>query len=176
MRFKTVALIITASILLSSCYPIASDYTRNQERRKHVSGFDFRPYLDEGFVVSPYELKDDSPVLGEIKIQNEPQIIAFQEDGDYKELRERGYFERKGYIGATTSGVQIPFRYLVEPIDERKCLDDLVTIAKQMGGNGLASFKSEYIRTDYRGHFYYYTLEVSGLVFKRTEPKRPDQP
>jgi hypothetical protein len=45
-----------------------------------------------------------------------------------------------------------------------------------MGGDGLASFQSKYILTEYGNQFYYHTLEVSGLVYKRTEAKRPDQP
>lgn len=174
MRFKTVALTITASILLSSCYPTLPAV--KLEGRKHVSGFDFRPYLNEGFDVSPYDLEGDGEILGDIRIQIHPEIIVCRWDSTYRRYLQKGYIEKRGNYGTSSGGVQIPYRYMIEPIDVRKSLDDLVTIGKQMGGNGLASFRSEYIRTDYGDLFYYYALEVSGLVFKRTEPKRPDQP
>ena len=175
MRFKTIALIITASILLSSCYPTLPVNGNVQSGRSYVSGFDFRPYLNEGFEVSPYDLKGDAEILGEIRVQTDPEIIVCRWDTTYRRYLQKGYIEKIGRV-QSNSDIQFSILYMVEPIIEGKSLEKLVTIAKQMGGDGLASFQSKYILTEYGNQFYYHTLEVSGLVYKRTEAKRPDQP
>ena len=175
MKTRTIALIISASILISSCYPTMSANIKVQSGRSYVSGFDFRPYLSEGFEVSPYDLQDDAEILGEIRVQTDPEIIVCRWDTTYRRCLQKGYIEKIARI-QSNSNIQTSVVYMVEPIVEGKSLEKLITIAKQMGGNGLASFKSRYIPTEYGNYFYYHTLEVSGMVFKRTEPKRPDQP
>jgi hypothetical protein len=174
MKTRAIFLIMSASMLLASCYPTLPTNRNVQSGRSHVSGFDFRPYLNEGFEVSPYDLKGDAEILGEIRVQTDPEIIVCRWDTTYRRYLQKGYIEKIGVV--QYSNVQTSVLYMVEPIVEGKSLEKLVTIAKQMGGDGLASFQSKYILTEYGNQFYYHTLEVSGLVYKRTEAKRPDQP
>lgn len=173
MKTRAIFLIISSSILLASCYPTLPTNGNVQSGRSYVSGFDFRPYLNEGFEVSPYDLKGDAEILGEIRVQTDPEIIVCRWDTTYRRYLQKGYIEKTGRV-QSNSDIQFSILYMVEPIIEGKSLEKLVTIAKQMGGDGLASFQSKYILTEYGNQFYYHTLEVSGLVFKRTEAKRPD--
>lgn len=99
-----------------------------QQEHDIVTGFDFRKYMEEGFVVTPYDITTNSQILGQINIRHEPNILPIMCDSIYLE-QSAGYVKK---IGLTKGG--LPTCYLVQPINTSAPLEKFVMLAKQMGG------------------------------------------
>lgn len=119
---------------------------------------DYRPYADGGFFISPEPYPGDYISLGELRLDVHPAKVPAT---GAKVRNSGGKFEDAVY--SQQSGVSGLVTY---PIDESKLLDEFVTKAKALGGDGVSSFKCVVIYDSvYQTMIDHYTL--SGLIIDR---------
>ncbi len=130
-----------------------------------VTGFDFRDFVSDGqFAISPYDLPDDDQkILGVIKVRVEPEVRAVDcyqySSVQIKQMSDAGYGFRRGEFGC----------YLIDNINNKETLEEFVEVAKGMGGDGIASFESEFVLSSFKGYFDYYVIELSGVVYNSNQ-------
>ena len=123
MKKYIILLAVVACGVLSSCG------TLTEAPRSTFKAFlDFRPYISEGFYISSTPYTGDAVVLGELLIDVTPE---------FKEVR---YGKEDQYDAIVSDFVGV---YGYERIQAAELLQEAVQTAKELGANGLGSFKIE---------------------------------
>lgn len=84
---------------------------------------DFRPYLEAGFNIYNGECPSEHKQLGEIQVEITPGVVKERktQNGKYNDA-----IYSKGFVGQ------------FEHMSDKDLLDPIVSIANEMGGNGIA--------------------------------------
>lgn len=123
MKKYIIVLAVAACGLLSSC----GVYTE-APRSTFKAFLDFRPYISEGFYISSTPYTGEAVSLGELIIDVTPE---------FKEVR----YGKEDQYDAVVVDFNGTFGY--ERIDAAELLQEAVQTAKELGANGLGSFRIE---------------------------------
>lgn len=117
---------------------------------------DYRPYANEGFFISPDPYPGEFTSLGELLLNIYPARVPA---GTVK-FESKSKYEDAVYTQHTEGGL------VSYPIDSSELMDEFVTKAKALGGDGVSGFKCKVIYSGiYQNELDHY--ELSGLVIDR---------
>lgn len=144
MKKYIILLAVAACGILSSC----GVYTE-APRSTFKAFLDFRPYLSEGFYISSTPYTGEAVSLGELIIDVTPE---------FKEVR----YGKEDQYDAIVMDFGGTFGY--ERINAAELLQEAVQTAKELGANGLGSFK---IEKTYAGNKPVYSVRATCLKIEK---------
>jgi hypothetical protein len=144
-------------IVLISLFSFGACVTTNIESEGGFTSFgiDFRPYTNEGFLITTEKPNGDYKAMGLIRVDQSPKIIKTTES-------QYSLDKRDGFKLVVTSVGTNPEYYLVEEIEIQKSIDELYRISKEWGANAL--FNLEIIRSEHPDLSSADIITVSGLA------------
>lgn len=113
-------------------------------------GVDFREYLKEGFIVTPYRYEAPHDILGTYRITVFPEV---KKTTDFSNINPEKYELLEWQDG----------RYLISHLDRNEALKEAVKFAKYHDADILMDFKIELTKVDYVVWGY----EISGVLGKK---------
>ena len=146
-------LIVLITILLSGC---ASSNLETWNTELRSSGYDFRPYTEQGFLFTPEIYNEPYDAVGLVEITYIPRVVEAQSDTRPNQI--------EGYRIITAS---TKFYYIELP-DTEKLIAEMYELADGLGADALSNFNISN-ETVYNGNTAIETVKVSGFAIKRLD-------
>lgn len=145
-NMKRICILLLALISLSSCASLFTPY-EPQQAQTFATFLDYRPYISEGFFISPDPYTGEHEPLGQLFLEIYPE---------QKEITEskRNKYDDVRYINGILYGY--------ERIHLADVLEQAVVRAIAMGADGIVNLKIAKITTEYSVRY-----EATGLCIKR---------
>lgn len=146
-------LVVLLAVILTSC---ASSNLETWDTELRSSGYDFRPYTEQGFLFTPEVYTEPYDAVGLVEIIYIPRVIENQSQG--RPMAMNGY-------RIITSGTKY---YYIELPDTEKLIAEMYELADGLGADALSNFNITG-ETVYNGSKAIETVKVSGFAIKRLE-------
>ncbi len=116
-----------------------------------VTGIDFRPYTEKGFLITPEKYTGEYQSIGMIRIDVQPATKKV----DYS-------------VPIDTKTWSVHLDWLVENLDIKMVIDEAYKAATKMGADALTDFSLS-SRVMVEGYILVPTYEATGFAIKRTK-------
>lgn len=144
-------LIVFYAVILSSC---ASSSIEPWDTELRSSGYDFRPYTEQGFLFTPEVYNEPYDAVGLVEITYIPRVFEAQHEGRPNQIKDHRI------ISVSTN------YYYVELPDTEKLIAEMYDLANGLGADALSNFNIS-AETVYNGNVAIETVKVSGFAIKR---------
>lgn len=139
------------AITLTSC---ASSNLETWDTELRSSGYDFRPYTEQGFLFTPEVYNDPYDAVGLVEITYIPEVIEAKSENRPNQV--------DGYRIITVSTNY----YYIELPDTEELIAEMYDLANGLGADALSNFNITG-ETIYNGNVAIETVKVSGFAIKR---------
>lgn len=146
-------LFVLSVFILSSC---ASTNLETWDTELRSSGYDFRPYTEQGFLFTPEVYTEPYDAVGLVEITYIPRVIESRAEGRPNQM--------EGYR-IITSGTKY---YYIELPNTENLIAEMYDLADGLGADALSNFNITG-ETVYNGNKAIETVKVSGFAIKRLE-------
>ena len=144
-------LCVLFAVILTSC---ASSNLETWNTELRSSGYDFRPYTEQGFLFTPEIYSEPYDAVGLVEITYIPKVFDAQSEGRPNQLN-----------GHKIISVSSKY-YYVELPDTEKLIAEMFDLADGLGADALSNFNITG-ETVYNGNVAIETIKVSGFAIKR---------